>query len=112
LLTGDGQLGMGDRAVRSISLIDTGTIDLPGEVGTYSQRRDGRTLRDFPVDNLFFLHGVPDYRCIIYNQLIEIPGQQVTLNKLELKRTRHTAVPDTAKLLCVEDNDQLLVDVA
>lgn len=112
LSTGDGQLGMGDRAVRSISLIDTDTIDLPGEVGTYSQRQDSRNLRDFPVDNLFFLHGVPDYRCIIYNQLIEIPGQQVTLNKLELKRKRHSGVPDPANLMCVEDIDQLLVDVA
>ncbi|MGJ1363226.1 TraG family conjugative transposon ATPase [Sphingobacterium spiritivorum] len=112
MLAGDTQLGLGDRAVRSISLINTDTIDLPEEVGTYTQRQDGRNLRDFPVDNLFFLHGVPDYRCIIYNQLIEIPGQQLTLNKLELKRKRHSGVPDPANLMCVEDIDQLLVDVA
>jgi type IV secretory pathway VirB4 component len=64
------------------------------------------------VDNLFFLHSVPDYRCIIYNQLIEIPGQQLTLNKLELKRKRHSGVPDPANMMAVEDIDQLLVDVA
>lgn len=112
LLSGDIQLGIGQRTLRSISLIDTDTIDLPETVGTYSQRQDGQSLRDFPVDNLFFLHNVPDYRCIIYNQLIEIPGQQITLNKLELKRKRHSGVPDPANLMCVEDIDQLLVDVA
>src|SRR5690606_17768854 len=112
LLAGNNELGMGSRTVRSISLINTDTIDLPETVGTYAQRQDGRNLRDFPVDNLFFLHSVPDYRCIVYNQLIEIPPQQVTLNKLELKRKRHSGVPDPANMICVEDIDQLLVDVA
>ncbi|MEN5057139.1 TraG family conjugative transposon ATPase [Sphingobacterium kitahiroshimense] len=112
VMAGDRQLGMGDRAVRSISLINTDTIDLPETVGTYTCKQDSRNLRDFPVDNLSFLHHVPDYRCIIYNQLIEIPGQQLTLNKLELKRKRHSGVPDPANLICVEDIDQLLVDVA
>lgn len=108
----DTELKLGKRTLRSISLINTDTIDLPETVGTYTQRQDGRNLRDFPVDNLFFLHNVPDYRCMVYNQLIEIPGQQATLNKLELKRKRHSGVPDPANLICVEDIDQLLVDVA
>lgn len=112
IMATDRQLGMGDRAVRSISLINTDTIDLPETVGTYTHKQDGRNLRDFPVDNLSFLHHVPDYRCIVYNQLIEIPGQQFTLNKLELKRKRHSGVPDPANHICVEDIDQLLVDVA
>lgn len=112
VMAGDRQLGMGDRAVRSISLINTDTIDLPETVGTYTHKQDGRNLRNFPVDNLFFLHHVPDYRCIVYNQLIEIPGQQLTLSKLELKRKRHSGVPDPANHICVEDIDQLLVDVA
>ncbi|MGJ1311723.1 TraG family conjugative transposon ATPase [Sphingobacterium lactis] len=112
LLAGDSELGMGEWTVRSITLINTDTIDLPETVGTCAQRQDGRNLRDFPIDNLFFLHNVPDYRCIIYNQLIEIPCQQLTLNKLELKRKRHSGVPDPANMICVEDIDQLLVDVA
>lgn len=112
LMAGDRQLGMGDRAVRSISLINTDTIDLPETVGTYKHKQDGRNLRNFPVDNISFLHHVPDYRCIVYNQLIEIPDQQLTLSKLELKRKRHSGVPDPANHICVEDIDQLLVDVA
>ena len=42
LLAGDSELGMGERAVRSISLINTDTIDLPETVGTYAQRQDSR----------------------------------------------------------------------
>lgn len=112
MLSGDQQIGIGSKAIRSISLINTDTIDLPEKVGTYTQKQDGRNLREFPVDNLSFLHHVPDYRCIVYNQVIEIPSQQLTLNKLELKRKRHSGVPDPANLICVEDIDQLLVDVA
>ena len=110
--SGDRELGLGDRSVRSISLINTDSIDLPESISTYAHKQDGGNLREFPVDNLFFLHHVPEYRCIIYNQLIEIPDQQLTLNKLELKRKRHSGIPDPANLICVEDIDQLLVDVA
>lgn len=110
--TGATELKLGDRALRSISLINTDAIDLPETISTYTYKRDSRNLHDFPVDNLFFLHHVPDYSCIIYNQLIEIPTQQLTLNKLELKRKRHSGVPDPANLICVEDIDKLLVDVA
>lgn len=112
LLAGEKELGMGSRSVRSISLVNTDAIDLPEAIGTYTYKNDGRNLREFPVDNLFFLHQVPDYSCMVYNQLIEIPDQQLTLSKLELKRKRHSGVPDPANLICVEDIDQLLVDVA
>ncbi|MGE8425986.1 MAG: conjugal transfer protein TraG, partial [Sphingobacterium siyangense] len=110
--SGDTELGLGDRSLRNISLINTDSIDLPESIGTYAHKQDGGNLREFPIDNLFFLHHVPEYRCIIYNQLIEIPAQQLTLNKLELKRKRHSGIPDPANLICVEDIDQLLVDVA
>jgi hypothetical protein len=112
ILAGEKELGMGSRSVRSISLVNTDAIDLPEAIGTYTYKHDGRNLREFPVDNLFFLHQVPDYSCMVYNQLIEIPDQQITLSKLELKRKRHSGVPDPANLICVEDIDQLLVDVA
>lgn len=112
LHAGDRQISMGDRSIRSMSLINTDCIDLPENIGTYRHKQDGQSLREFPVDNLFFLHHVPEYRCMVYNQLIEIPGQHATLNKLELKRKRHSGVPDPGNLICVEDIDQLLVDVA
>ena len=44
--------------------------------------------------------------------MIEIPDQTATLRKLELKKKRHSGIPDPANLICVEDIDQLLTDVA
>ena len=109
---GDQQLNMGNLAIQCISMVNTDSVDLPEKVGAYTEKQDNKGMRDFPVDNLSFLHQVPGYRVIIYNQLLEIPNQQMTLNKLELKRKRHSGVPDPANLICVEDIDLLLVDVA
>jgi hypothetical protein len=109
---GDEQLNLGNLAIRCISMVNTDSVDLPEKLGPYTEKQDNKGMRDFPVDNLSFLHQVPGYRVIIYNQLLEIPPQQLTLNKLELKRKRHSGVPDPANLICVEDIDMLLVDVA
>ncbi|CDT00860.1 Conjugative transposon protein TraG [Sphingobacterium sp. PM2-P1-29] len=106
------QIELGNRSARCISLIDTDLVDLPDAVSEYAIRNESTGMRDFPVDNLFFLHKVPDYKVIIYNQLLEIPNQQFTLNKLELKRKRHSNMPDPANQICVEDIDRLLGDVA
>lgn len=112
LLSQDNELKMGKRTIRSISLIDTDVIDLPEQVATYSEKQEGKTKSTIPVDNFSFLHQVPGYDCILFNQVLEIPPQRITLNKLELKRKRHAGVPDPANNLCVEDIDQLLADVA
>jgi conjugation system TraG family ATPase len=112
LLSLDQELKMGGRTIRSISMIDTDLIDLPEQVATYTEKQEGQTKSTLPVDNFSFLHTVPGYDCIIFNQVLEIPQQRVTLNKLELKRKRHSGVPDPANNLCVEDIDQLLADVA
>jgi Bacteroides conjugation system ATPase, TraG family len=109
---GDTGLEMGDRTVRCISLVNTDTVDLPERVGSYTLSQAGKAVKDFPVDNMAFLHTVPGYRVIVYNQVLEIPHQQTTIHKLELKRKRHSGVPDPANQLCVEDIDRLLVDVA
>lgn len=73
---------------------------------------DKETLRGFPVDFLSFLFKVPDFEAIIFNQVIDIPNQFMTLKKLELKKKRHSGIPDPANMLCVEDIDLLLNDVA
>lgn len=108
----DQQLNMGEKVIRCITMVNTDSVDLPEKVAPYTEKQDNKGMRDFPVDNLSFLHNVPGYSVIIYNQLMEIPPQQMTLNKLELKRKRHSGVPDPANLICVEDIDLLLVDVA
>jgi hypothetical protein len=108
----DTGVNMGDRVIRSISLVNTDAIDLPQEVGTYTELNEKDTLKGFPIDSLSFLFKVPDFEVIVYNQVIEIPGQSITLKKLELKKKRHSGIPDPANQLCVEDIDLLLNDVA
>jgi conjugation system TraG family ATPase len=69
-------------------------------------------MRGFPVDFMSFLFKVPGADVIVFNQVIEIPNQVVTLRKLEQKKKRHSGIPDPANQLCVEDIDLLLNDVA
>src|SRR5690606_37521629 len=89
VLSWEQQIEMGDNAVRSISLINTDTIELPQEVSTYRERTDKDTLKGFPIDNMGFLFNAPNFKTIVYNQIIEIVPQAVTQRKLELKRKRH-----------------------
>jgi len=108
----DNEIKMGERAIRCIALINTDNVDLPQEVGTHIELNEKETLKGFPVDFLSFLFKVPDFEVLVFNQVIEIPGQVMTLKKLELKKKRHSGIPDPANTLCVEDIDLLLNDVA
>ncbi|CAN5318435.1 hypothetical protein BH09BAC6_BH09BAC6_16380 [soil metagenome] len=106
------EIRMGDRAVRSITLINIDSIDLPPDVSTHIELNDKESMRGFPVDFLSFLFRVPGVDVIVFNQVLEIPNQVVTLRKLEQKKKRHAGIPDPANQLCVEDIDLLLNDVA
>ncbi|MDP9079977.1 MAG: TraG family conjugative transposon ATPase [Bacteroidota bacterium] len=108
----DTEIKMGGRSIRSITLVNTDNIDLPQDVGTYIELNEKETLKGFPVDFLSFLFKVPDFEVLVFNQVIEIPVQTVALKKLELKKKRHSGIPDPANTLCVEDIDLLLNDVA
>lgn len=106
------QLNMGALSLKSISLVDIDRIELPAQLPVNSILTDNDTLRGFPVDLLSFLFRIPDFHCIVFNQLIEIPVQRIVLGKLGLKRKRHSGIPDPANTLCVQDIDLLLDDVA
>lgn len=108
----DTEIKMGDRSIRCISLINTDNIDLPQDVGTHIGLNERETLKGFPVDFLSFLFKVPEFEVLVFNQVVEIPVQTLTLKKLELKKKRHSGIPDPANMLCVEDIDLLLNDVA
>ena len=108
----DNEIKMGERSIRNINLVNIDNIDLPQQVGTHIELNEKESLRGFPVDFLSFLFKVPDFDAILFNQVIEIPNQSTTLNKLELKKKRHSGIPDPANSLCVEDIDLLLNDVA
>jgi conjugation system TraG family ATPase len=106
------EVNLGSRAVRSISLINIDSIDLPPDVSTHIELNDKESTRGFPVDFLSFLFKIPACDAVVYNQVIEIPNQVMTLRKLEQKKKRHAGIPDPANQLCVEDIDLLLTDVA
>ncbi|NCD68287.1 TraG family conjugative transposon ATPase [Mucilaginibacter agri] len=108
----DTTIRIGDKMARNISLINIDSIDLPPEVTTHIELNDKESIRGFPVDFLSFLFKVPGCDLIIFNQVIEIPNQVMVLRKLEQKKKRHSGIPDPANVLCVEDIDQLLNDVA
>ncbi|WP_230383743.1 TraG family conjugative transposon ATPase [Pedobacter endophyticus] len=109
---GDNEIGIGANSVRCMSLVNIDSIDMPESIGPFLLANDWKGLEEFPLDNLSFLSSVPAVETLIYNQLLEIPPQGAMLNKLRLKRKRHSGVPDPANRMCVEDIDKLLVDVA
>ncbi|WP_339867097.1 TraG family conjugative transposon ATPase [uncultured Algoriphagus sp.] len=112
LLSEETQVESGDRAFRSITLVDTDKVELPEHVNTHLERNDKDSLKGFPVDNMGFLFDIPNFQTVVYNQVIEIIEQRPIHTKLELKRKRHSGMPDPANDMCVEDIDRLLEDVA
>jgi conjugation system TraG family ATPase len=108
----DNGIGMGERGMRSINMVNIDEIELPPEVATHIELNDKEAVRGFPVDFLSFLFNVPDFEVIVFNQVIEIPSQVGALRKLEAKKKKHSGIPDPANDLCVEDIDLLLNDVA
>lgn len=105
-------INLGDRIIKCVSLVDIDRIDLPESVTPYIESSENEAMRGFPVDTMAFLHNVPHYETIIFNQVIKIPDQVKTIQKLQLKQKRHSGIPDPENDICVEDIDRLLVDVA
>lgn len=102
---------VGEKIAKSISLVDIDRIDLPEKVVPFTSNGGG-ALKNFPMDTMHFLHNVPHYDTIIYNQVVEIPNQMRTTQKLQLKQKRHSGIPDPENDICVEDIERLLTDVA
>jgi conjugation system TraG family ATPase len=106
----DHGISIGSSKVKSISLVDVDEINLPGVVKPYiDQKKFGYA---YPMDFMGFLHEVPDFETIIYNQIIAIPAQNTELTRLESKKRRHEAIPDPANKVAVKDIENLLHDVA
>lgn len=103
-------LSIGEDIIKSISLINIDEMELPSRVAPHIERNDIGI--NFPVDTMSFLQNVPFYKVILYNQIIFIPDQRSVLTSLEVKKKRHSSVPDPANKISVEDIDNLLVDVA
>ena len=98
-----------DKSIRSISLIDIDEINLSSNVTTYTVSQEiGKT---FPIDNLAFLLNV-NVDTILYNQVVKIPDQRKLKTDLELKKKRHSSMPDPANDLSVADINDMFIDIA
>ncbi|WP_426329087.1 TraG family conjugative transposon ATPase [Pedobacter sp. R-06] len=108
----DTEVNIGARSFRSVPLINIDQVDLPALLPTFGKLSDKESLKGFPTDILSFLFKVPDCSAILYNQILEVPSQAMTVRQMELKRKRHSGIPDPANNLCVEDISLLLNEVA
>ena len=98
-----------DKTLKSISLIDIDEINLPSNVTTFTTSQEiGKT---FPIDNLAFLLNVK-VNTILYNQVVKIPDQRKLKSDLELKKKRHSSMPDPANDLSVADINDMFLDIA
>jgi len=105
-------IDMGDKVLRCLPLVDTDNVELPNTIGTYSEMTEPVTMKGFPIDMFGFLRNVPNFKTIIYNQVITLPNQRSTLLDLEKKQRKHSGIPDANNLVCVEDIGELLKEVA
>ena len=102
----DEYLRTGDRIIRSYPLVDIDEINLPSIVKPYTQVNiNGYGIA---TDLLSFLTGVPYSDCVVFNQVIQIPGQRKLLRKLQAKAKRHGSMPDPSNRIAKADIEEVL----
>ena len=106
----DSHLRTGDRVIKSIPLVDIDEVSLPGTVFPYTTS----SVNGYPVsEDLFsFLSSVPDTDCVIYNQLLQVPGQRMLLHKLHGKAQKHGSLPDQSNKIAQADIETVLAKLA
>ena len=106
----DDCLKMGDRLVKSFSLVDIDVIDLP----TVIHPVQTKPVNGYPVstDLLSFLSNVPMADCVVYNQVIQIPAQRRERQRLIGKSKRHASMPDPSNKIAKADIDEVLEVIA
>lgn len=102
----DEYLRTGDRIIRSYPLVDIDEINLPSMIKPYTQMNiNGYGIA---TDLLSFLTGVPYSDCVVFNQVIQIPGQRKLLRKLQAKAKRHGSMPDPSNRIAKADIEEVL----
>ncbi|MCB6276875.1 TraG family conjugative transposon ATPase, partial [Phocaeicola vulgatus] len=81
-------------------------INLPSMVKPYTQMN----INSYRIatDLLSFLTGVPYSDCVVFNQVIQIPGQRKLLRKLQAKAKRHGSMPDPSNRIARADIEEVL----
>lgn len=103
-------LEFGDNHLRVITVVDPEQMNLPNTMETFKPA-DG-SLHNFPSDNFSFLLNIPDAETVLYNQVVFIPDQLKIKKDLELKKKRHSSMPDPENQLSVRDIDEMFIDIA
>lgn len=102
----DEYLRTGDRIIRSYPLVDIDEINLPSVVKPYSQM----SVNGYGIatDVFSFLAEVPHADCVVFNQVVQIPGQRRLLRKLQGKAKRHGSMPDPSNKIAKADIEEVL----
>mgnify|MGYP001741827957 FL=1 len=102
----DEYIKSGERAIKSFSLVNIDTIDLP----TFIRPFNTMPVNGFNIatDLLSFLADIPSTDCVIYNQVIQIPQQRPLMRKLQSKAKRHDSMPDPSNKIAKADIDLVL----
>lgn len=102
----DEYIKTGDRAIKSFSLVNIDTIDLPTFICPFNTM----AVNGFNIatDLLSFLADIPFTDCVIYNQVIQIPQQRPLMRKLQGKAKRHDSMPDPSNKIAKADIDLVL----
>lgn len=102
----DEYLRTGDRIIRSYPLVDIDEINLPSVVKPYSQM----SVNGYGIatDVFSFLAEVPHADCVVFNQVVQIPGQRKLLRKLQGKAKRHGSMPDPSNKIAKADIEEVL----
>ena len=106
----DEYLRLGGRVVRSYPLVDIDEINLPSWVRPYTQA--GVNGYGIATDLFSFLTSVPHTDCVVYNQVVQIPGQRKLLRKLQAKAKRHGSMPDPSNRIAKADIEEVLERLA
>ena len=102
----DEYLRTGNRIIRSYPLVDIDEINLPLVVKPYTEM----SVNGYPVatDVFSFLAEVPHADCVVFNQVVQIPGQRKLLRKLQGKAKRHGSMPDPSNKIAKADIEEVL----
>lgn len=102
----DEYLRTGHRIIRSYPLVDIDEINLPSVVKPYTEM----SVNGYPVatDVFSFLAEVPHADCVVFNQVVQIPGQRKLLRKLQGKAKRHGSMPDPSNKIAKADIEEVL----
>jgi conjugation system TraG family ATPase len=101
---------LGDKSLKVISLIDIDELNIPNSISNYAVKNE--IGNNFPVDNLSFLMNIAECETVLYNQAIFIPDQIKLKRELELKKKRHSSMPDPANQVSVHDIEDMFISIA